>query len=385
MALSESISNQTKVSLRMAKHLFLKESQKNIVFSPLSMQVVLSLIAAGSEGATKQQLLDFLLSESTEDLNSFASYLVSSALNDASLVGGPRLSFVNGVWVEQTLPLLPSFKQIASMDYKANLASVDFLHKADEVANEVNLWVERKTNDLIKELLPPGLVDSDTCLIFANALYFKGEWDSKFDVSKTKDYDFHLPDGSAVKVPFMISKKKQLIEYFDGFKVLHLPYKKGKDNRQFSMHFYLPNAKDGLSALVENVTSRPSLLHPNFRLSQNEVGDFRIPKFDISFGLETTDMLKKLGVNLPFFPGGLTKMVDSHVGQGLFVSHTFHKSFIKIDEDGSEAAAASVACIFKGIPSRLDFVADHPFLFLIRDDLTGTVLFIGQVLNPLDM
>ncbi|CAJ2677219.1 unnamed protein product [Trifolium pratense] len=322
------------------------------------MQVVLSLIAAGSEGATKQQLLDFLQFKSTEDLNSFASYLVSSALNDASLIGGPRLSFMNGVWVEQTLPLLPSFKQIASTDYKANLASVDFLHKADEVANEVNLWVERKTNDLIKELLPSGLVDSYTCLIFANALYFNGEWDSKFDVSKTKDYDFHLPDGSAVKVKIIVN---------------------------FLCIFTFQMQKMDLSALVENVTSRPSLLHPNFRLSQNEVGDFRIPKFDISFGLETTDMLKKLGVNLPFFPGGLAKMVDSHVGQRLFVSHTFHKSFIKIDEDGSEAAAASVAFMSKGIPSRLDFVADHPFLFLIRDDMTGTVLFIGQVLNPLDM
>ncbi|MCI18775.1 serpin-ZX, partial [Trifolium medium] len=126
---------------------------------------------------------------------------------------------------EQTLPLLPSFKQITSTDYKATLASLDFLHKADEVANEVNLWVERKTNDLIKELLPPRSVDSKTCLVFANALYFKGEWDSKFDVSKTKDYDFHLLDGSSVKVPFMISNKRQLVDDFNGFKVLHLPYK----------------------------------------------------------------------------------------------------------------------------------------------------------------
>jgi serpin B len=120
-----------------------------------------------------------------------------------------------------------------------------------------------------------------------------------------------------------------------------------------------------------------------------EVGDFRIPKFNISFGLETSDMLKELGVVLPFFGGGLTKMVDSSVSHELFVSNIFHKSFIEVNEEGTEAAAVSAVTIelqcapMRG-PTRMDFVADHPFLYLIRDDLTGTIIFVGQVLNPLD-
>ncbi|WJX31051.1 hypothetical protein P8452_19528 [Trifolium repens] len=384
MDLSESIINQTKVSLSIIKHLFLKESTKNIVFSPLSLQVVLSLIAAGSDGPTKQQLLDFLRSKSTDDLSAFNSHLVSTGLADAAPAGGPRLSFVNGVWVEQTLSVQPLFEQIVGADYKAALASVDFRNKADEVAKEVNSWVEKKTNNLIKEILPPRSVDSGTCLVFANALYFKGAWAQKFDVSKTKDYDFHLLNGSTVKVPFMISKEMQLIRDFGDFKVLRLPYKNGNDKRQFSMYFFLPKAKDGLPALIEMVTSKSELLYNEFALSylqEVRVGDFRIPKFDISFGLETTDMMKELGVVLPFFPGGLTKMVDN--GDDLYVSKMFHKSFIKVDEEGTEAAAASVACGSKGMPRRLDFVADHPFLFLIREDLTGTIMFLGQVLNPL--
>jgi serpin B len=115
-----------------------------------------------------------------------------------------------------------------------------------------------------------------------------------------------------------------------------------------------------------------------------EVGDFRIPRFNISFGLETSRMLKNLGVVLPFSPGGLTKMVESPASQDLYVHKIFHKSFINVNEDGTKAAAASAATkrlCFR--PHRLDFVADHPFLFLIREDSTGTILFVGQVVNPL--
>ncbi|WJX34874.1 hypothetical protein P8452_22941 [Trifolium repens] len=390
MDLRESIANQTNVSLSIANHLFSKQSHqdKNIVLSPLSLQVVLSIIAAGSEGPTQQQVLDFLQSKSTDHLNSFASQLVSVVLSDASPAGGPLLSFVDSVWVQQTLSLLPSFKEIVSNDYKANLSSVDFINKALEVTQEVNLWAEKETNGLIKEILPPDSVNSQTRLVFANALYFKGAWIEKFDALKTEDYDFHLLNGSSVKVPFMTSKKKQFIRAFDGFKVLGLPYKQGGDKRQFSMYIFLPDEKDGLSTLVEKVASESELLAHKLPLEKVEVGDFRIPKFKVSFGLETSDILKELGVVLPFSGGGLTKLVDSTVtGQNLYVSDIFHKSFIEVNEEGTEAAAATAATVLlRGImsaPTRLDFVADRPFLFMIREDLTGTIIFVGQVLNPL--
>jgi serpin B len=127
--LDESSTNQAKVSLTIAKHLFSKKSDNNVVFSPLSLQVVLSIIAAGSEGPTQQQLLDFLHFKSTDHLNSFVSHLLSVLLKDAASSGGPRLSFANGVWVEKTLCLQPSFKETVSADYKATLSSVDFLNK----------------------------------------------------------------------------------------------------------------------------------------------------------------------------------------------------------------------------------------------------------------
>ncbi|XP_039688037.1 serpin-ZX [Medicago truncatula] len=267
------------------------------------------------------------------------------------------------------------------------IVSNDFKNKAVEVNNEVNLWAERETNGLIKELLPLGSVDYFTQLIFANALYFKGEWNDNFDASETNVYDFHLLNGNSVKVDFMTSdEKKQFIRDFDDFKVLGLPYKQGEDKRQFTMYFFLPNAKDGLPTLLEKLASESELLQHKLPLDKVEVGDFRIPRFNISFELETSDMLKELGVVLPFTNGGLTKMVNSAVSQNLYVSKIFHKSFIEVNEEGTKAAAATAGLLCGSslsLPTDINFVADHPFLFIIREDLTGTIVFVGQVLNPL--
>jgi len=256
--------------------------------------------------------------------------------------------------------------------------------KAVEVRNKVNLWAEKKTNGLIKEILPQGSIDDLTRLIFANALYFKGLWYEKFDASKTKDYDFHLLSGSSVKVPFMTSKKKQFIRAFDGFKVLGLPYKQGEDKRQFTMYFFLPNAKHGLPTLFEKLASKTELLQHKLPFVKVKVGDFRIPRFHILFELETSYMLKELGVVLPFTNGGLTRMVMGT--QNLCISNIFHKSFIEVNEEGTEAAVVTAAVEVgssRTVPTQIDFVADHPFLFMIKEDLSGTIVFVGQVLNPL--
>lgn len=254
------------------------------------------------------------------------------------------------------------------------------------MTNEINAWAEKETSGLIKEVLPSRSVDATTRLIFANALYFKGAWNEKFDASTTKDHDFYLLNGSSLHVPFMTSKKKQFISAFNGFKVLGLPYKQGEDKRSFSMYFFLPDAKDGLPALAEKVGSESGFLDHHLPQQRVEVGDFRIPKFKISFGFEASKTLKGLGLVLPFSgEGDLTEMVDSSVGQNLYVSSIFHKTFIEVNEEGTEAAAASAGVVkLRGLlnTEKLDFVADHPFLFLIREDMTGIVLFIGHVLDP---
>ncbi|KAI8548743.1 hypothetical protein RHMOL_Rhmol07G0297300 [Rhododendron molle] len=387
MDLKQLIRNQTDVSLSFAKRVSQSESKdSNLVFSPPLNHIVLGLIAAGSKGQTQSQVLSFLSSKSTDDVNSLTSQLVSLVFADGGPTGGPTLSYANGVWVDQSLSLKPSFKKVVDTVYKAALNHVDFRTRADEVTNEVNQWAEKQTNGLIKELLPSGSVNELTRLIFANALYFKGAWIEKFDASETKHQEFHLLNGSSVQVPFMTSKQDQFVSAFDNFKVLRLPYKQGEDKRQFSMYFFLPDAKDGLSALMEKVSSESGFLDRHLPCRRKEVRRFRIPKFKFSFGFEASEVLKGLGLLLPFSGcEGLTEMVDSPtVGRELYVSSIFHKACIEVNEEGTEAAAAS-GCVIRAawVREKIDFVADHPFLFVIREDMTGAVLFVGQVLNPL--
>ncbi|KAK9940674.1 hypothetical protein M0R45_017321 [Rubus argutus] len=178
---------------------------------------------------------------------------------------------------------------------------------------------------------------------------------------------------------------------FDGFKVLKLPYNgRGVYPRSFSMHIFLPDARDGLPALVERVCSESGFLDTHVPLKCVPVGNMLIPKFKISSGFEATEVMKKLGLVLPFTVdplagGNVTEMVESPAGEDPYVSAIFHKSCIEIDEEGTVATAVTVPRLRGGgCPTEtVDFVADHPFMFLIREDKTGTVLFMGHVLNPL--
>ncbi|KAH6765026.1 Serine protease inhibitor family protein [Perilla frutescens var. frutescens] len=387
MDLRESILNQTDISVSLAKRVISAHGKdSNLVLSPLSIHVVLSLIATGSGGPTRNQLLCFLKSKSSEELDSLSSQIVTVVFADGGPLGGPLLSFANGVWVDRSVSLKPAFKQIVENTYRAASTHVDFQNQAVEVTKEVNVWADKETNGLIKEILPSNCVDTSTRLILANAVYFKGAWNEKFDASETKEHDFFLLNGSSVQAPFMTSKKKQFVCAFDGFKVLGLSYKRGDDKRNFSMYIFLPEAKDGLPALIEKVSSGSSFIERHLPHEQVKVGDFRIPKFKIGFGFEASQVLKGLGLVLPFSGGGLTEMVDSTAGQELYVSNIFHKSFIEVNEEGTEAAAATAGVVRLRallIEDKLDFVADHPFLFVLREDTTGVVLFIGQLLNPL--
>ncbi|XVF74146.1 hypothetical protein PTKIN_Ptkin13bG0036700 [Pterospermum kingtungense] len=385
------IRSQSDIALNLTKQILqTKKKGSNLVFSPLSIQVVLSAIAAGSKGSTLDQLLCFLKSKSNDHLSSFSSQIIPALLANGSAVGVPRLSFANGIWLDKSLPLKDSFKQTVKNVYNAASNQVDFQTQADQVIGEVNLWAENETNGLIKQLLPPESVDSSTMLIFANALYFKGAWNEKFNAVQTKDYDFYLKNGSCIKTPFMTSKERQLISAYDGFKVLGLPYMQRRDTRSFTMYIFLPDAKDGLKDLVEKASSESGFLERHLPEKPVAVGDFRIPRFKISSGFEACEVVKGLGLVLPFsYEADLTEMADLPEDQYLYVSKIFHKSFIEVNEEGTEAAAASAATLSMGCyrtvdDSKIDFVAEHPFLFLIREDVTGVVLFTGHVHNPLE-
>lgn len=254
--------------------------------------------------------------------------------------------------------------------------------KGHEVEEEVNLWASDATNNLIKELLPEGSLDEETVLVLANALYFKGQWDEKFDPSETQDGDFYLFNGTTVQVPFMTSKNEQLIQSFDDFQVLKLPYRKGQDERRLAMYIFLPSRRDGLPDLVKKLSSDYEFLDGLPFFKSAEVGNLRLPKFKISFQFEASTTMKELGMVLPFSDvAELTEMVEP--SSKLSVSNIFHKSYVEMNEEGTEAAAVTAGGLLPASysPPR-DFVADHPFMFMIREDVSRAVLFIGNVVNP---
>ncbi|CAN6165584.1 unnamed protein product [Urochloa humidicola] len=387
-----SVAHQTGFGLRLATALFSPSSpfsSVNNVFSPLSIHVALSLLAAGAGGATRDQMLAALGGDdgpgAADSLHALAEQVAQLVLADGSEAGGPREAFADAVLLDESLKLKPAFEQVAVGKYKTETWSVDFQKKAAQVAGQVNSWVEKVTLGLIKELLPRDSVDENTRLVLANALYFKGAWTEKFDESKTRDSEFHLLDGSSVQAPFMSSRDDQYVRCYSDFKVLKLPYQNGGDKRQFSMYILLPEARDGLWSLAERLSSEPEFLEKHIPMRDVPVGQFRVPKFKISFGFEASDLVKGLGLQLPFSPeADLTELVDlPAVGQNLRVSSIFHKAFVEVNEEGTEAAAATaIRIVLDSYTMPEDFVADHPFLFLIREDTTGVVLFVGHVVNP---
>ncbi|CAN1826699.1 At1g47710 [Linum perenne] len=390
----------TDFSLDMALHILLKEAAcsngSNFVFSPLSFHSMLSLIAVGAKGSTQERLLPILGSNSLEELNSLTSqdFLpMMKAVND-SCTSTPIVSFLNTAWVDQRFKLKPSFVKVASEVYSSTAKEVDFVSKAKEVADSINSWADQATKGLIKTLLPEGSVEEDTTLVLANALYFKGQWDRKFDPSKTQIKEFHLLNSEeTVAIPFMTTKPshKHLYKSFEGYKVLKIPYQNPRDTQgiintvQFAMNFFLPDAKDGLPDLVQRIRTNPRMLnhHSDQLLQPENLRPLWIPRFKFSSEMEASDALKELGLGMIFNQGELTEMVDCP--ESVAVSMMFHKACIEVNEEGTEAAAGTAPRIVRksrrvNPPS---FVADHGFLFTVVEERSEIVLFIGAVVNPL--
>ncbi|KAL6203066.1 hypothetical protein ACLB2K_026770 [Fragaria x ananassa] len=374
--LKEPIINQTNVALQISKQLLETEFHgKNMIYSPQSIHIVLSLIAARNNFP---QLLSFLNSKSIAELNSLVGDLVASVLVDSPTRGWPRLNFTNGVWVDESEPLDESYKKVVLDSYKAALNHVDFKTNPEQVRSQVNAWVKKETKGLIPQILPPGSIKTETSLICANALYFKATWSKPhFTEPKTKEHEFHLMNGDSVmKVPFMTSNDCHYIGAFDGFKVLRLfsgsmrmvSYLRtcliclvlatvNTTTTGSSLFFWLlPDARDGLPALVERVCTESGFLDRYTDLRYVRVREFLIPKFKMSSRFEASGVLKKMGL-----------------GDVLDLMEIVHESVIEVDENGTTAAAATYAVIrtcSAGKASepdeKLDFVADHPFMFLIR-------------------
>ncbi|XP_047085139.1 putative serpin-Z8 [Lolium rigidum] len=381
------------LALRLAE----EHANSNLVFSPLSIYTALALVAAGARGATLDEILRVLGARSRQELDQYVARAAGDALRDRSGSGGPLVAFACGVWSDRSCPLKPGFREaVVDGAYKAEASTVDFRGDANGAVRLINAWAERVTNGLIKSVLRPESVEPLlTRVLLGNAVYFKGKWDQPFDKSDTKKGPFRrLRGAGTVDVPFMRSWKPQYIAVHHRFKVLKLRYKMADESSpltQFSMCIFLPDADNGLPSLLDAMASRPGFLHQHLPRKEVLVGKLQLPRFKLSFHGSVVSVLGKLGLLLPFHETNheLCDMAeDDGSGLPLVLSDVVHKAVIEVNEEGTEAAAVTIASAPGGgggrprPPPLVDFVADHPFAYFVVEEETGAIVFAGHVLDP---
>ncbi|XP_047087221.1 serpin-ZXA-like [Lolium rigidum] len=385
---------QTALALRLAKQLAPASgnfsAKGNVAFSPASIHAALSLVAAGARGATLDQLLAFLGAPSSPGLADFGRRVVHQVLGDRAASGGPSVLFSGGIWVEASRGgISRAFRDVADQCYNSVARAVSFADKPVEVAEAINSWVRTATNNLIDSIVSASDITPNTDLVLANAVYFKAKWLHPFQARRTGPGTFHRLDGTRVDAQFM-TQTMYGVHYassVDGFKVLKLPYKHGSasDDTHYSMYIFLPDDHQGIAGMVDAITAGPEYLYSVLPKTANKsaVLTVRLPKFETSFDWDLGDDLRLMGLLLPFSPESADLRGIFHKNHSTYLSKVLHKAVVKVDEDGTEAAAATVT-LMKGAGRKppTQFVADHPFTFFIMEERSGVIVFAGHVLDP---
>jgi serpin B len=350
----------------------------NLFLSPYSVSTALAMTYAGARGQTATDMahaLDFTL-EPDRLHRAFAA--LRADLNEGGKKKDYELSVANALWGQKNFGFLPDFLDLTSRDYGAPLHQVDFMQDTEVARRTINAWVEEQTHDRIKDLLPRGILTGDTRLVLTNAIYFKGFWADQFKKDATREEAFHTGGGATVKAPLM--HRTGRYGYLDGgdFQALELPYR----GKHLSMMVLLPKQADSLAALEGKLTAA-NLARWLGRLRPQEV-QVALPRFKMTRQFSLKDTLQALGMRRAFIAGGADfNGMSGTNGRRLFISAVVHKAFVDVNEEGTEAAAATGVAIAT-FSARLTpvFRGDHPFVFLIRDNRSGSVLFLGRLTNP---
>lgn len=357
----------------------LRTGEGNLFFSPYSISTALAMTYAGARGNTESQLaqtLHFTL-EQQRLHPAFASLDVK--LKSVQEKEHILLKVANALWPQVGYPFLEDFLTLAKEYYGVRVTSVNYGH-SETARQMINRWVEEKTEEKISELIPPGILDALTRLVLTNAIYFKGNWASQFGKDLTKDTPFWITLSKKVEVPMMFQEHTWGYGEDNDLQILELPYA-GDD---LAMIVLLPKKVDGLADLETALTAE-SLKRWMGSLWQTEVRVF-LPRFKISQGFKLNDTLAAMGMPNAFDEGKANfSGMDGHENW-LYLAAVLHKAFVDVNEAGTEAAAAT-AVIMKArglsFPSPT-FRADHPFVVLIRENSTASILFLGRVVNPMN-
>lgn len=368
-------------SVNMYNHLRATGEDENILFSPLSIALAMGVMELGAQGSTLKEIRHSMGYDGLKNGEEF------SFLKDFSnMVSAEESQYVmkiaNSLFVQNGFHINDEFLQMMKKYFNAEVNHVDFSQNV-AVANYINKWVENYTNSLLKDLVSPRDFDSVTHLALINAVYFKGNWKSQFRPENTRTFSFTKDDESEVQIPMMYQQGEFYYgEFSDGsneaggiYQVLEIPY----EGDEISMMLVLSRQEVPLATLEPLLKAQ--LIEEWTNSVKKQKVEVYLPRFTVEQEIDLKDTFKALGVTEIFNKdANLTAMSDK---KELFLSKIVHKSFIEVNEEGSEAAAASgMIAISRMAVLYPQVIVDHPFLFLIKIRKTGTILFMGRVMHP---
>ncbi|HLW64693.1 MAG TPA: serpin family protein [Gemmataceae bacterium] len=358
--------------------LYLGKQPGNEFFSPFSISTALAMTYGGARGETAEQMAKTLhFNLPLDRLHPAMGNLI------VKTPGGKnppyQLHVVNALWAQKGYPFLPDFLKLTRTNYGAEVQEVDFANATEEARRTINSWVEKQTEEKIRDLLQQGVLDSLTRLVLTNAIYFKGAWVSKFDITATKSQPFFVTAKESKNVSLMHQSHEFKYLRTNEFRILEMPYA----GNEIAMVIILPEKVDGLPSVEQSFT--PAKLKQSIAELKAKRIQVYVPRFQITQSVMLKKALADLGMPLAFSPddADLTGMNGGKPAK-LHISQVVHKAFVDVNEEGTEAAAATGVVVGeKSIaPPEEVFRADHAFIFLIRDIRTGSILFMGRIADP---
>ena len=351
-----------------------EEANKNTFFSPFSIYSALAMTSEGAKNRTAQEIQHVLHLPKIDSIRQSGFESLINSIN--STTTNYKLITANALWVEKEYKLLPKFLDITKQNYKASAENVDFVLQPETARTTINTWVENNTNNKIKELISKNDITKNTRLILTNTIYFKGEWNHKFETSQTKEADFIAINGTTEKVQMMHLQSSFSYYETEQVQILEMPYK----NSELSMIIILPKTGNSVQS-ISNPKNFNEFL--NFK-ANHELTQVSLPKFKLEKKYFLKDDLSKMGMTEPFTGNADFSGMTGH--KELQISQVIHQTFVEVNEDGTEAAAATAVDMRAGgMPRKVEpkqFNANHPFIFVIRHNATGALLFMGVVNNP---
>ena len=372
------IAGNTKFSLKILKELQREEKDKNIFISPISISMALAMLYNGAESHTKEAIAEALQIKGIlpAEINEGFQDLMNSLEDLGTHV---RISIANSIWVRQTFEshIKDEFKSDLATYFRSEILPRRFSDAA--TVNEINAWVNTKTGGKIDKIIE--YISRDTMLYIINAIYFKGEWLQKFEETKTRQRNFYLENGKTIQKKMMSTVKQFHYCHYDCVQAARLPY--GRD--KIAMYILLPDEGTNLNSLVNDID--PDKLEAIFLKMKKIELELQLPKLKLEYGKkQLNDALIRLGMGLAFDRESANfKAIVSLDSENLFVSLVDHKAVVEINEMGTEAAAVTnigIKLSSMSIATRR-FIVNKPYLFVIRDDRSGLILFIGKIVEPL--